>query len=300
MKYPLIVKWSITDSCNLQCKHCFRSNKHKSISRDEIDIIIDDLVANEVACVALTGGEPMIHEDFFYIIEKLNEKGVHTEIATNGTLLNERIIKKLKDYKIGVIQISLDGADHKINDFIRGNGTYNKVLNAIKFIKQGGLKVTLAVTLNHMNCNQIDSFVELKKQNRVDYLRFELFIPVNKDNYKFSLQREDISFIAQCADKYTNDKTIVFPNFSQQGNCGAGIYMAMINTDMTISPCDLLCDEVKSRLKISEVHGIRDVWNTDECINSWRKSEFVGCVASALKYKQVSDPYLEIYEYGKK
>src|SRR5690606_15809368 len=151
MKYPLILKWSITDECNLRCKHCFRSERTKTIERTEIDLLIDDFAKNKVACVALTGGEPLLHKDFLYIINTLHKHKIYTEVATNGILLDKEIVKYLCNKNISRIQVSVDGTNDETNDFIRGKGTYTKIIEAIKLLKYYNIEVTAAVTLNHLN-----------------------------------------------------------------------------------------------------------------------------------------------------
>lgn len=297
MKYPLIVKWSITDGCNLKCRHCFRSKKVSCVQRKEIDYIINDLVDNKISCVALTGGEPLTHKDFFYIVEQLYKKGIRTEIASNGLLIDDYIVSQLKKYNVNGIQISLDGANDETNDFIRGEGTFLKILDSIQLLKEEDFTITLGVTLNHRNYKQIEDFIKLKDKYKIDCLRFELYIPVNEDIHDLTLRQEDIHYISNKVNTYY-DNSIIFPSLNCEEGCGAGIYMAMINTDMTISPCDLLCDEIKSSKRISEENSIKKIWNEDPVLNYWRSIPAKGCIAAIMKNDGMVDPCLEVYKSG--
>jgi MoaA/NifB/PqqE/SkfB family radical SAM enzyme len=290
MKYPLILKWSITDECNLRCKHCFRSERTKAIERNEIDLLIDDF-----SCVALTGGEPLLHKDFLYIINSLQEHKIYTEVATNGILLDEEIVKYLYNKNVSKIQISIDGPDERTNDFIRGEGAYSKIIKSIKLLKHFNIEVALAVTLNHLNVGLIDEFVLLKKTLNIEYLRFELYVPVNEDQNNLRLLREDINNICRTFSKYRLDSFISFLGLSNGISCGAGTSMCMINTDLTISPCDLLCDEIRSSQKISKLNSMKEIWNNDDVIVEWRKDIIGGCKAAALKDEEKTDPYMEVY-----
>lgn len=82
-------------------------------------------------------------------------------------------------------------------------------------------------------------------------------------------------------------------------SCGAGIYMAVINTDFSISPCDLLCDEIKSNMKISQECGIKDIWNNDTVLKDWRKLSSNGCMAYVMKNNGEEDPCMEVYKSGR-
>ena len=292
MKFPLIIKWAITDKCNFTCKHCYRSERHEEITKEESDIIIEELSKNKIACVALTGGEPLIAKEFAYIVKKLNEKKINTEIATNGYLISEDTIRLFKENNIQTLQISLEGPDAKTNDFIRGEGTYNIVVKSIKALRNAGINVILANTLNHYNCMLSDKMVKLAEKLNVSALRFEIYIPVRYDKYNLNLTTEDLAYIQQKFDMYSRKKNIILPSYHDGNNCGAGKYMAMINSDMTISPCDLLCDEIKSSQQISQESSIKKIWQDDVVLEDWRKHEYKGCAVVEKKCK-IDKKYFE-------
>lgn len=195
MKFPLIVKWSITDRCNLRCKHCYRSNRINEITREEADLIIEELYKNKVGCVALTGGEPCLAQEFIYIVELLHEKGIKTEIATNGYYITDDMINMFKKNQISIIQISVDGYNKKVNDFIRGAGTFEIIKNNIKLLLDNGIKVVIAHTLNHYNCRYMDYMVNFFHEIKATALRFEVYIPICEDRFNLKLDIEDIKFI---------------------------------------------------------------------------------------------------------
>ena len=193
MKYPWVVKWNISDKCNLECRHCFRSNALSIISKEDADTIINDMGENGVACVALTGGEPLMNPNLMYIIQRLKEKNIDVEIATNGTLINKKIAKKIYNSGVKKIQISLDGADETSNDMIRGRGAYNNIINGIQILIKSGFFVTIATTLNAKTVHQIDQFIMLKNMLSVSAIRFEIYIPIRKPlmnpNLMYIIQR---------------------------------------------------------------------------------------------------------------
>ena len=66
----------------------------------------------------------------------------------------------------------------------------------------------------------------------------------------------------------------------------------MINSDMTISPCDLLCDEIKSSQQISQESSIKKIWQDDVVLEEWRKHEYKGCAVVEKKCK-IDKKYFE-------
>lgn len=280
MKFPLILKWSITDKCNLRCKHCYKSNFERETTKDDIDLIIKELTRNKIACVALTGGEPTLSNHFPYILKKLKKSKIKTEIASNGFFLSDNIIGHLKKYNVKRIQISLEGPNAKINDSIRGADTFNVVLNNIKKLISENIEVVIANTLNHYNCFFIDEMVELFMDLKAIALRFESYIPIRKDCSTLSLTKNDLMIIRKKIYKYNNQSNIIFPVFHDNRNCGAGIYMAMLNSDNTLSPCDLLSDIIRSSNKINKFNTIKEIWTNDKIFKEWRKKNYKGCLLS--------------------
>ena len=101
-EFPLrMIAWELTRNCNLSCVHCRASaacGPHgDELTTDECKDIIDSILAFSSPTVILTGGEPLLREDIFDIIEYGNAKGLRLVIAINGTLLDRERALKLKE-----------------------------------------------------------------------------------------------------------------------------------------------------------------------------------------------------------
>ena len=252
------------------------------------------MVKNKVACVALTGGEPLLADNFWYIVEKLFESNIHVEVATNGTLLDEEKVEKLVEFNILNYQISLEGITEESNDFIRGKGSFDKIIKAIQLLKQYDVSITVACTLTHKNYHEIENFIRFKENNAIDCIRFEMYIPVRTDKYKLALSKKEISYITEKARFYLKRRDIIFPEFINY-TCGAGETMLLVNSDLSVSPCDLLCDEIRSKNKISQKNTLIDIVNNDDMFIWWRNQKFRGCGASIIKNRTDKDIFEEIY-----
>lgn len=278
MSFPYFVKWAITDKCNLRCKHCYRNLKSiENESFKEIDLIISELKCKKVALVSLTGGEPLMSTNCKYIINSLNKAGIKTEIATNGTLINKEWISFFRKNNVKKIQISLEGYNAESNDYIRGAGTFEKICNAVALCNQNDIETIIAVTLKHDNVHDILSFIELKNKLNYTYLRFELFIPINADSYNLSLSNDDLNYLKEVFKNLKKYSFVIYPDFHNAKNCGAGNYSVFINSDFTLTPCDLLCDINKTKNKVSENYSISYLWNEDPLFVEWRKCDYSGC-----------------------
>ena len=160
-KRPIIVSWSVTDRCNLQCKYCgVWQRKSTELKTSQILDAIKDLFKNGTRMIKFTGGEPLLKEDITTIINYACDLGIAVTISTNGILLPEKI-KEIK--RISGIFISLDGSE-SIQNSLRGTGSHAKALEAIKIAKEYSIRVSIAATLNSMNLNNIKYLLEIAKE----------------------------------------------------------------------------------------------------------------------------------------
>jgi len=104
------------------------------------------------ARLQITGGEPMIREDFFQFMGKAYKLSgyFHFSILSNGSLLTKDNAKILKLFGIDSFQVSLEGTE-KTNDEIRGEGSFRKVLKAIEILVWAGIPARVSVTLTKKN-----------------------------------------------------------------------------------------------------------------------------------------------------
>lgn len=97
---PFLVVWNISRLCNLACIHCYE-NAHTA-RPDELTTMqalkaVDKMADAGVAYIAVSGGEPLMRPDFFYIVDHIRRREMAFSIATNGTLLTDENVRKLKE-----------------------------------------------------------------------------------------------------------------------------------------------------------------------------------------------------------
>ena len=84
LKSPISIVWEITNNCNFKCPHCRLYEEHY-IDNEEIENkIIKEIIDSEVLTVNISGGEPLLNNRVFSIIQSLTEKGIYVGISTNG------------------------------------------------------------------------------------------------------------------------------------------------------------------------------------------------------------------------
>ncbi len=180
-------QWHITDRCNLRCTHCYQEDYSGSneLGLDGLKRIADEIIKtlskwNKKGDIAITGGEPLLREEMFPLINYLESSDdiASIDILSNGTLIDESIVEQIRDLKkVRCVQISLDGAFTESNDAIRGKGTFDKVVAGVRLLRQNGISVNIMFTLQRRNMGDIPSIIDLATAESISSLTIERFVP---------------------------------------------------------------------------------------------------------------------------
>ena len=159
VRYIRLVHWSITGRCNYRCKHCYLSApdaKYGELSHEQIMSIIHQLAECGIMAVSLTGGEPLIRDDFMEIVDALVERGIIiTQIYSNGALVNEKLLRELDSSGIHPeLNMSFDGVGW--HDWMRGvPGAEDAVNRAFELCRDMGFPTGAEMVIHRMNMHTI-------------------------------------------------------------------------------------------------------------------------------------------------
>jgi MoaA/NifB/PqqE/SkfB family radical SAM enzyme len=150
-----IVVWNITRRCNLKCIHCYFDSDAREypgeLAWDQCQAVIDDLAEYGVPGLLLSGGEPLIHPQFFDIAARARQRGLRLTLSTNGTLIDPENASRIKALGFAYVGISLDGIG-ATHDHFRGRaGAFDKAVQAFRNCKAVDQKVGLRLTLSRHN-----------------------------------------------------------------------------------------------------------------------------------------------------
>lgn len=150
----------ITKRCNLKCKHCFVG---ESLSIDlplsKIERLLSEFEQLQGLRVLITGGEPVLHPEFDKINHFIKDLALRRILFTNGVFITEELLKKLNVHEL---QISLDGLKHG-HEALRGTGSFEKSLSAIKTAKKFGFDVSVATMIHRENIHEFEDLEKLIK-----------------------------------------------------------------------------------------------------------------------------------------
>jgi radical SAM protein with 4Fe4S-binding SPASM domain len=181
---PFLVVWNFTYKCNLSCKHCYSdagSTFRIELSTEEAKNVVDQLADFGVTSLAFSGGEPLMRKDFFEVAGHAVDSGLYVSLATNGTLLTPKNVKKLKKIGINYVEVSLDGSDANTHDHFRGQtGAFNQALRGLKNCVDEDLCTCLAVTATKNNLTEIPSVLTMAENIGIKRFTLFNFIPTGR------------------------------------------------------------------------------------------------------------------------
>lgn len=136
---------ALTYDCQCRCVHCsaagYRDAGKRYLSPEEVTDTIIKLKTLGVSQVYFFGGEPLLSRELPDYIRLAKSLGMLTQLDTNGLLLDEPMIRRLKIAGIDFIGISLDSDKAGEHDRLRGvPGSYERAVAAVKACRKSSVK----------------------------------------------------------------------------------------------------------------------------------------------------------------
>ena len=189
-QYPAAMV-NITNRCTLRCKHCFiyrDGNPNDPSDEMETPLMLKKLAELQklhgIQHMLWMGGEPLLRPDVLRDGIKLFSNNT---ITTNGTL-------KPIDLPNCIYVISLDGPP-ELNDTVRGNGTFIKVMNTLSNIPDKfSSTIMCQCVVTRLNEDALEELVKLLRPTRTEGMTFSFYVPTKNDTSDLtwgSLERRD-------------------------------------------------------------------------------------------------------------
>lgn len=255
-KSKYVLQWHITHLCNLRCKHCYQEEYNNHMTKEDFydflnkfcDYIKDKNVFPQIN---LTGGEPLLHPNFFEFATEIRKRNIKLGILTNGTIIDEEVAKKISELNPVMVQISLDG-NRETHDDIRGNGNFDKALKGIDNLKKYKVKVLVSFTAQKCNYMDYSELVKICKKHKVDKIWWDRIVTYSKeDTENKALSTEEFKELVELTNKLrkrynifsksfnvSNERALQFIGSNDCGYyCGAGGNLIIFLADGSVMPC---------------------------------------------------------------
>ncbi|MDX1971655.1 MAG: radical SAM protein [Candidatus Sumerlaeia bacterium] len=167
----------ITEQCNLRCKHCAVVEgvmpKDRITTADVLRLMEEYSRIMPEGTIAILGGEPFMHPDIITLLEAACRSIKTVRISTNGSYITPSVAEKLGPLTNLQLQVSLDGADEQMHDFIRGKNSFKATWKAIELLVPVlGDRLSISTTLTKVAVPQVQEFLSLCDAKRIPLLRF--------------------------------------------------------------------------------------------------------------------------------
>ena len=250
----------LTMRCNEHCLHC--GSRCGDVSAEEItpaqyhDFLKqtseDFDVKKFTLCV--TGGEPLIRNDFFDIMSDANDLGYLWGMTSNGILITPDVAKDLRRCGMKTISISIDGNEETHDAFRRTPGGWKKAMAGIEnLISTGGFKhIQITTVVTHQNIDQLDELYNIFKDIDIDSWRVVNIDPIGRANQHpelFLTDEDHVRLFDYIRNKRMNAEPVTYGCEHYLGmdyerevrdwyfRCGAGREVASIMTNGDITAC---------------------------------------------------------------
>lgn len=204
----------ITEACNMSCPHCLLNCKNLDavpVRKEAIINIIDEFSDLGGSTLLITGGEPLLHPDWFVILEHACNSNSLSEVVlqTNGAMVTDRDMEKLKPLNSEKvkIQVSLDGASPEINDMIRGKGNFKASIRGIRlFVNAGmGKRINIAFTEMKHNYDEIPEMLKLANKLGVAHFTAGTLVKGGRAKNMDWIELPDRSQVRSLVESYESD-----------------------------------------------------------------------------------------------
>ena len=248
----------VTASCNLCCRYCFYNancnDNPDVLTTEDIIKLIDRVTYSTVSNLVFLGGEPLLRSDISCLGRYALDKGIKSQIVTNGTLVTKRNVEEIAE-SFASIQVSLDGLN-KEHEMIRGKGSFDQALRGMRLLIRKRADVRVCCMVSRLNYHKLDSFLNYLYKEGVRHVHFTRLLMTGRGRAGARHSISEKTFYEVLADLETTwgsfmhmdqYRTLCDIVNKPKHICGVGNGTLEINHLGDIYPCYRFMDD-KSRL----------------------------------------------------
>lgn len=279
---PMALSWNITSRCNFNCRYCEGNDiAAPELSYQQIVSLMREFAKMGTLRIHFLGGEPLCREDIGEIINEAAALKIKTSLFTNGFFIKERF----DDIKnVDQISISLDGPA-SMQNYYRHPDSFEKITEAVEFLKNKDKKMRLITTLYKQNLRFIPFLIAFSKENNIP-IKFHIIIDElkGKKDIKELIpdKKELLHWVAYLMDEKKRNPLIInsmtglryfagWPEEAKFMKCGgAGMLLFQISPSGDLYCCNMTRNKKVKLFPVRErlVRAMKDV-RFEGCNRCW-------------------------------
>jgi len=188
-RVPFSFELEVTARCNNDCRHCYinlpagdRAAREAELSVAEIGDIAEQAVALGALWCLITGGEPLLREDFFELYLALKRKGLLVSVFTNACLVTEEHVRFFRRYPPRDLEVTVYGVNPETYERVtRRPGSYAAFRRGLDLLLGSGVKVRLKAMALRSNAHELPAIARFCRERTKDYFRFDPLLHLRYD-----------------------------------------------------------------------------------------------------------------------
>ena len=322
--------FELTPRCNFHCPMCYicmDSAQAKQIGTEVTASQWIDLArqaqAQGMMFALLTGGEPFLRKDFFEIYEAMREMGLMISINSNGSMLDGEIREKLLQNPPNRMNISLYGGSRETYRNMCGQDCFDRVVNNIRALKEGGVDIRLNLSITPYNCQDLQEIYAISKELNLNIKATSyMYPPIRKSGSqpgccnrlspekaaKYGVEWDLLRFTPeQFSQRAENMQSRISFDRQECGldpdtgvGCRAGFSSFWLTWDGKMLPCNMMPVPTANPLEVGfctawdEIRAkTREIHTPDKCASCDKRALCAVCAAVCItetgSYDQVPD-----------
>ena len=297
---PICLTWEWTYACNLACEHCLSSSGRRDpdeLSTAEMKAVIDELQRMQVFYINVGGGEPTVRPDFWELLDYAIDHQVGVKFSTNGLRIDQQRAAQLAATDYVDVQISLDGATREVNDAVRGPGSYDMAMRALKNLADAGMRdFKISVVMTRHNVDQLDDFKTIADhygaQLRITRLRpsgrgadvWDELHPTSAQQHQIYTWLVEHGENVLTGDSFFHLNALGSAPLPGLNLCGAGRVVCLIDPVGDVYACPFAIHDAFKAGNVRHRGGFQRVWQQSELFTELRQPQSAGACASCSEF----------------
>lgn len=253
-RVPFSGSIALTHRCNLRCVHCYlgpqaslSEMRQREMSTEQVLSVIDQVVEAGCLMFLITGGEPLLRQDFAQVYRHAKTRGLLVTVFTNGTTITDEILDLFADLPPHAVEMTVYGATAATYERITGvKGSFARAVSGIERLLERGIHVRLKTILMTLNRHEFFDIEKMADEYGVKF-RFDASIFARMDGDKgptdlrvspeeaVAKETAGPGVVSEWREYYERKRDI--PAFDRLYNCGAGLTTFHVDPYGALQPC---------------------------------------------------------------